>query len=103
MASALNPPKIEAMSKIKRPESKRDIQVFLGMVGYYCWFIPGFATKREPLFHLLKAGVDFVCLKQFQNAFEKLETALPIDPVLKYPDFDQPFVVHKDASLTPMR
>ena len=53
------PAKIEAISKMKQPESKRDIQVFLGMVGYYRRFIPNFSRTGEPLFHLLKDGVPF--------------------------------------------
>lgn len=93
------PAKIEALERMQVPTNKRDIQVFLGMVGYYRRFIPDFAKIGEPLFHLLKAGVEFNFSDACVSAFNKLTSILASAPVLMYPDFDKPFVVQTDASL----
>lgn len=47
------PAKVEAIEKMKTPENLRDIQCFLGMLGYYRRFVPKFATLAEPLTYLL--------------------------------------------------
>ena len=47
------PAKVEAIEKMKTPENLRDIQCFLGMLGYYKRFVPEFATLAEPLTYLL--------------------------------------------------
>lgn len=51
--------KVKDLTKMKTPESKRDVQVFLEIVGCYCQFVPQFAAIGKPLFHLLKVGVQF--------------------------------------------
>lgn len=47
-------PKVEAINKMSTPANKRDVQVFLGMIGYYQRFVPNFATITGPLFNLLR-------------------------------------------------
>ena len=47
------PAKVEAIEKMKTPENLRDIQCFLGMLGYYRRFVFEFATLAEPLTYLL--------------------------------------------------
>ena len=92
--------KVEAIKKMQVPANKRDIQVFLGMIGYYRRFISNFAALGDPLFNLLRADVEFFWSDACQTAFNALKDTLLCAPVLAYPDFDRPFVVHTDASLT---
>ena len=53
------PSKIEAIVKMKSPESMRDIQIFLGMIGYYCRFVLNFASIAEPLMVVLRKDKPF--------------------------------------------
>lgn len=76
------PAKVEAIENMKIPSNKIDIQVFLDMIGYYRHFVPGFASKDEPLFHLLKDGVQFLWSKLCQKAFEELKLALMTTSIL---------------------
>jgi hypothetical protein len=94
------PQKIEAMQKLDVPKSRRDIQVFLGMVGYYRQFIKNFSQIAEPLFYLLKGDSKFIWTLECQEAFEELKNSLVTAPVLAYPDFTKKFIVQTDASLT---
>ena len=93
------PAKVEAIEKIKTPESLRDIQCFLGMIGYYQRFVPHFAGIATPLTHLLSKNVPFVWGREQQIAFDTLRKFLTTSPVLAYPDFEKEFIIHKDASL----
>jgi hypothetical protein len=94
------PAKIEAIQKMSAPISKRDIQVFLGMTGYYRRFISNFSKIAEPLFYLLKGENKFIWMEDCQRAFSELKNSLMTKPVLKYPNFDQTFIMQTDASLT---
>ena len=51
--------KIEAVKKIPRPKTRRNIKQLLGIIGYYRRFIPDFAKMAKPLTHLTKLGVKF--------------------------------------------
>ena len=89
--------KVEAIDKMLPPTSLRDVQVFLGMMGYYRQFIPDFARLSEPLVQLLR-GVPFDWGPEQQASFESLKATLKAAPILVYPDFDKEFVLYTDAS-----
>ena len=92
--------KLEAIEKMAKPKNKRDIQVFLGMIGYYRRFIPNFAQLAGPLFHLLKGNTHFLWNEECTKAFKSLKMKLMTAPILMYPDFSKQFIVQTDASLT---
>ena len=41
--------KVEALKIFKKPKIKLDLRSFLGTIGYYRRFVPGFAQKAYPL------------------------------------------------------
>ena len=92
------PDKITTVQKMAIPSSLRDIQVFLGMVGYYWQFIPHFAELAEPLVYLLHKDVPFHWGEEQDTAFWALFSALATSPVLIHPNFDKPFILFTDAS-----
>ena len=87
------PSKIEAITKTQRPTNKRDIQVFLGMIGYYRQFIPLFSVTAQPLFELLKLDVKFTWSSQCESAFIALKNKMIEHPILVYPNFEKEFIV----------
>ncbi len=80
------------------PSTAAEVRSFLGMAGYYRKFIAGFAKIEAPLRALTHKGVPFVWSDECQSAFEMLRKALVSPPVLLYPDFRKPFILHTDAS-----
>jgi len=60
--------------------------------------IEGYATSAAPLHLLLKKGQSWKWEKDQQQAFEELKRRLASAPVLRQPDFTQPFELHTDAS-----
>ena len=92
------------------PSNVGQLRRVLGLLGYYRRYIKGFSRKAQPLFDLLKKDTikssskvlkDSTSIhwrRQHQKAFETLITAITSPPFLSYPDFDQSFILHVDAS-----
>lgn len=92
--------KVQAVLDCPRPQTKKDVRSFLGLVGWYRRFVPDFARRAAPLSDLTrKSGTSQIHWgKEQEGAFQDLKEALCKDPVLQSPDFDQPFTVQTDAS-----
>lgn len=115
---------VEAVAQLKnsRPETVGDVRKLLGLVGYYRRYIPDFARTAKPLFDLLKGTKGTVTKgsqtaqpstkskglvnpkapvvwgKTHQQALEQLLACLIGPPILAYPEYSHPFVLHTDAS-----
>lgn len=84
--------KTAAIAKIKK-----EVRQFLGLTGYYHWFVPGFADLTFPLIELTRMGasdlvqwteswqVEFVQVKKALCG-EQLLTVLTPPPPLYPPD-----------------
>jgi len=64
---------INKIKKMPAPQSKYDLQRFLGMLTYLSQYIPHFAGKAHPLRGLLKAGVPWTWDVNYQACFETLK------------------------------
>ena len=95
---APNPDKVRAVREFQIPTNARAVREFLGIAGYYRRFVPNFAKVAGPLHALTRQQVPFVWTPKCQEAFEKLKELLVSPPVLAYPCFAKPFVLHTDAS-----
>lgn len=93
-----NPDKIEAILNIKQPKNPKDIKSFLGLVGYYRKIIPNFSKTAKPLTNLLKKEHPFIWSEECEKSFQRLKISLTKEPILQYPNFEQPFVLTTDAS-----
>ena len=92
--------KIRAIQEMQRPQTKKQVRSFLGMVGYYRRFLPHFATKAEPLTALTKKGLPekVAWTETTERAFKILKKDLVQSVKLKNPDFSQTFLLQTDAS-----
>lgn len=92
-----DPEKIEVVKNWPMPQSKKDVQSFLGLTGFYRRFIKDYSKIAVPL-HNYVAGNETWYDKQIQ-AFEKLKQALITAPLLVHPiwDRDYTFRIHTDA------
>jgi hypothetical protein len=86
---AVDPSKIEAVTKWERPTNVHEIRSFLGLAGYYRRFVEGFSKLSGPLTALTKKNAHFQELKQ------RLVSA----PILTLPVESEKFVIYSDASL----
>ena len=92
------PERVTALRQYPRPKNLRALRRFIGMVGFYARFIPGYANIATVLYKLKKKGGLFDWQERHQTAFESLKSALCEAPVLQILDFDQQFVLVTDAS-----
>ena len=87
------PEKLEALVKMPPPKDVTGVRKFLGFVGYYRKFIQRYSDVARPLTNLTRKDTP-LC----QEAFEMLKGFLLEEPVLKYPNLDQLYVLYTDAS-----
>ncbi|XP_078234076.1 uncharacterized protein LOC144583658 [Pogona vitticeps] len=92
--------KIEAVRDWPRPNTKKKVKSFLGLVGYYRKFIPRFSEIAAPLTDLMRKKTDdrIPWTSDCEEAFQRLKEALINYPVLRAPDFDREFIIYTDAS-----
>ena len=43
------PEKLESIQKILPPKTPKEVKQFVGLIGYYCKFVPRFLDLVEPL------------------------------------------------------
>ena len=104
-----NPKKVEAVLYWPVSKTVYDVRAFLGFVGYYRRFIRDFSKVALPLrkfpIGLESQGkkaakhtpVDWV--EEEQKAFDTLKTLCCQAPILAYPNYKLPFILHTDSSL----
>ena len=105
---ATNPKKVEAVAKWPTPKTVYDVRSFLGFVGYYRRFIKDFSKIDKPIREVItglenqskrSAKKTFVeWTEAADSAFEHLKKLCISTPILAYPDYKLPFVLHTDSS-----
>ena len=105
-----DPEKISKVRDWPTPTNVDSIRTFLGFVGYYRKFVKDFAKLARPLNDLLAGEVckkrsrrKHKQIKEWQwtqkeaDAFQTLKQKLLEPPILAYPEYRQPFILHVDA------
>lgn len=87
-----------AVKRYPQPTTKKELQRFLGLVGYYRSFCKNFSIVVYPLTELLKAKAKFIWSLECQQAFDNIKSLLCSFPVLAAPRFDGTFLLQVDAS-----
>ena len=96
-----DPRKIQGIKEMTPPETKQQLQSFLGMVTYMGNFVPHLSHHTEPLRQLLKKDIAFYWDEQLTRSFQEIKhllkraTAKP----LGYYDRRKEVTVQADASL----
>ncbi|MBW0560612.1 hypothetical protein O181_100327 [Austropuccinia psidii MF-1] len=80
------------------PQNKKEIQSFLGFVGYDRQHFEYFSSIERPLYRLCDKDTVFEMTVDRVKAFESLRQALTTAPLLLIPDFKLPFKLYLDAS-----
>eukprot|EP00253_Pinus_taeda_P004185 PITA_04185 len=94
----VDPNKIAIIQRVPPPQKVRDVQSFLGLVGYYRRFIKHFSKLASPLFGLLGKDVEFIWTDHCQEALDTLKSKFVTAPILRGPNWALPFHIHTDAS-----
>ena len=91
---------IEAVKKASKPETKKQVKIFLGLANLYWKFVPSFPHIAHPLTELIKKEEPnrVKWCPQQEETFVKLKSALTSQPILKLRDFESTFFAQTDAS-----
>lgn len=104
--------KIARVKEWPTPRNQDEVRQFLGFAGYYRKFVRDFSKLAKPLQELVGAGQNKKARRgrkieplpgwywgmEQEAAFQDLKEALTSAPVLAYPEYSLPFVLHTDAS-----
>ncbi|GBG89984.1 hypothetical protein CBR_g50074 [Chara braunii] len=91
--------KITAIAEWPVPTSAKQLRSFLGLTSYYSNFIQGCARYSYVLTStFLRKNLAWFWTPLCEDAFRALKKAVTCAPVLRFPDFDRPFIVTTDAS-----
>jgi hypothetical protein len=90
--------KVDAILKIKAPNTRKELRHFIVIVNYYhnMWFCR--SELLAPLTSLTSSKVKFEWLPTHQLAFDKIKKVIETEFILAYPDFEKPFHVYTNAS-----
>ena len=94
-------PTQDAMPKLTRltePRTKRQLQAFLGVIGYYRYHIPRLAEIAVPLYNVMGSTAKFRWGSEQRAAFQELKELVCKRLPLAAPDFTKPFSIYTDAS-----
>ena len=82
------------------PKTKKQLRSFIGLIKYYrdIW------VKRSELLAPLSSSTykraKWTCTECHQKAFENIQIIVSRETVLTYPNFNETFEIHNDASHT---
>lgn len=124
--SKIDPADTNAVTALKdrRPSNVGELRTVLGLLSYYRQYIRDFSRIAGPLYSLLKGTAEdnnvsqnqtntkqvtrkskgvpshksIVWTEEHQRILERLIDCLVEPPVLGFPDFSKPFILHTDAS-----
>jgi hypothetical protein len=88
--------KTRAIEEYPTPQNAKQLRSFLGLMSYKRRIVPNFSHIAAPLHKLLKKVAVYEWTVVHEQAFQTLKGKVT-PPVLRYPDFNQPFILTTDA------
>ncbi|GFS03047.1 Pol polyprotein [Elysia marginata] len=93
------PKKVKAITEFPKPNDKKALQRFLGMLNYYHRFLPGIAKRLAPLTEATKSRSKVTTwTDDCQTAFEAAKSSLASATLLNHPDPKSETRLSTDAS-----
>ena len=115
----IDPKDLDAVRSLasRTPQTVGDVRKLTGFLGYYRSYIQDFSRIAKPIYELLQSKPGQAAVErgkskgpqlpsrtrvewtaEHQQALDGLVSLLVSPPVLAYPNFNEPFVLHTDAS-----
>ena len=95
-----DPKKVNAITDMKPPQNRSELETVLGMINYLAKFAPNLSEVTSPMRQLLSKKSEFVWDSAQEESFEKVKDILTRSPgpILAYFDPDKDVVLQVDAS-----
>jgi hypothetical protein len=86
--------RIIVILNLPAPTSKKEVQVFMGIIKFVRRFVPDFVVMVKPIHNILKQDHSFSWTGDIENAFVRIKKAISSTPVLVKPDFEKDFIIY---------
>ena len=93
-----DPAKVEAVTKMPRPEDVEGVQRLNGFVNYFAKFLPKLSEILEPIRRLTRKDTQWHRSEEQDSAFQKIQHMVTQAPVLSYYDPCSELTIQCDAS-----
>ena len=90
--------RVDALRKLKSPQSKRDVMKVLGCLGFYSCYIKNLHVDSQPFDELIKDSTPFHWTEEQEQLFKSIKERIHKDTVLAVPSTNYPFHIHVDSS-----
>ena len=90
--------KIEAITNMKPPTSRKEVRNFIGVINHYRNMCPRRSHTLAPLTRLTSIKRKFKWAQAEQDDFKKIKRIVARDTLLTYLYFNETFKIHTDAS-----
>lgn len=93
-----DPRKLDAISNLPYPTTKKQLKTFFGAVSFFRRFIPNQLLNSEPLLKLLRKNTPWIWTNECTQEFNAIKNALIQANILSHPDMSQDFCLVTDTS-----
>jgi RNase H-like domain found in reverse transcriptase len=83
---------------IAPPSNHTEFRAFCGAITFYRDMFHQHSTVLAPITKLASKNVPFIWTQEQQMAFEQIKALIAEDVLLRYPDPNQHFRIHPNAS-----
>ena len=90
--------KVKVIKEMPLPQSKKQVQSFIGMINYLSKFSAHLSELAEPICDLAKEKVPFNWGPEHDEAFSLIKKEITAAPILAYYNPKRPAVLQTDAS-----
>ena len=90
--------KVNAIANIAEPKTKKQLRSFIGLVNYYRDMWIRRSHVLAPLARLTSKTVKWEWGPEQSKAFNDMKRIISKETLLAYPNFNEEFVIHTDAS-----
>ena len=92
------PKKVEAIKNIAVPTTKKQLRSFIGLINYYRDMWQHRSGILTPLSSMTSKQAKWNWDDKCQQAFDTIKKLVARKTLLSYPNFNEPFDIHTDAS-----
>ena len=92
------PDKIQAIQNIAVPKTKKQLRSFIGIINYYRDMWIHRSEILAPLTSMTSKQAKWNWDSKCQKSFDAIKKIVSRETLLSYPNFNEPFEIHTDAS-----
>ena len=92
------PDKVQAIQNIAVPKTKKQLRSFIGIINYYRDMWIHRSEILAPLTSMTSKQAKWNWDSKCQKSFDAIKKIVSRETLLSYPNFNEPFEIHTDAS-----